>query len=77
MGFPDSAHRGFGNLDPTIAVQVIHNPQGSKFVLRPEFQNFLNDFRRCPAGMAIGDGSFSIQARLASFLVLLFPTVKA
>jgi hypothetical protein len=26
--------------------------------------------------MAIGDRSFSIQSRLASFLVLLFPTIK-
>jgi len=77
MGFQYSAHRGFGNPDPMIALQIILNPQRSELIFFPEFQDFLHNFRNCPAWMMIGDGSFSIQASLSCFLVFLFPTIIA
>ena len=42
----------------------------------PGLPGFVHNFRGCSAGMAIGDGSFSIQTGLSFYIVFLFPTIK-
>jgi hypothetical protein len=77
MGFQDSAHRGFRDLDLMATVQVIHDPKESQLMLGPERQDLFHHFRRCSARMAVGNRLFPIESQLSFFLVFLFPKINA
>ena len=76
MRSQNSGDRGLGDIDAMIAVQVKRDPFGADLIGAPQLQDFFNHFRRCFAGMTMGDGLLAIQARSSFALAGLFPPIK-